>query len=54
VESVNRPADHASVRRLFGLAQDLDAGLTPQQVADEDFDLKSYVRARRSSVLSQT
>jgi 3-phenylpropionate/trans-cinnamate dioxygenase ferredoxin reductase subunit len=50
VESVNRPADHASVRRLFGLAQDLDAGLTPQQVADEDFDLKSYVRARQSGV----
>jgi 3-phenylpropionate/trans-cinnamate dioxygenase ferredoxin reductase subunit len=54
VESVNRPADHAAVRRLFGLAQDLDAGLSPQQVADEGFDLKAFVRARQSGDSSKT
>jgi 3-phenylpropionate/trans-cinnamate dioxygenase ferredoxin reductase subunit len=54
VESVNRPADHGAVRRLFGLAQDLDAGLTAQQVADEEFDLKACVRARQSAVASKT
>jgi 3-phenylpropionate/trans-cinnamate dioxygenase ferredoxin reductase subunit len=53
VDSVNHPADHAAVRRLFGLALDQDTGLTPEQVSDEDFDLKSYVRARQASALSQ-
>jgi 3-phenylpropionate/trans-cinnamate dioxygenase ferredoxin reductase subunit len=53
VDSVNHPADHAAVRRLFGLSLDRDTGLTPPQVADEDFDLKSFVRARQAGAPSQ-
>jgi 3-phenylpropionate/trans-cinnamate dioxygenase ferredoxin reductase subunit len=45
VESVNRPSDHMAVRRLFGVAPDLIAGLTLEQVTGEGFDLKSYVQA---------
>jgi 3-phenylpropionate/trans-cinnamate dioxygenase ferredoxin reductase subunit len=34
--SINRPADHLAVRKLLSL----DARLTPEQAADENFDLK--------------
>ncbi|MGH2693387.1 MAG: NAD(P)/FAD-dependent oxidoreductase [Actinomycetota bacterium] len=44
-ESVNRPADHMAVRLLTGAARDGDCELTPEQAADEAFDLKSYARS---------
>jgi 3-phenylpropionate/trans-cinnamate dioxygenase ferredoxin reductase subunit len=42
IESVNRPADHAHARRL------LTAGrrVTPEQAADESFDLRAAATAR--------
>ena len=43
VESVNRPGDHMSSRRLIGNR----IPLTPAQAADETFDLKSLAAAAR-------
>jgi 3-phenylpropionate/trans-cinnamate dioxygenase ferredoxin reductase subunit len=37
VDSINRPADHLAARRLIGMR----SPITPQQAADEAFDLKS-------------
>ncbi|WP_441234678.1 NAD(P)/FAD-dependent oxidoreductase [Bradyrhizobium sp. 930_D9_N1_4] len=37
IESVNRAGDHMFGRRLFGM----DRAITPEQAADESFDLKS-------------
>ena len=47
VESVNSPADHMVARRLLAAGADL----TPQQAADEGFDLKSHAvaSARRNA-----
>ncbi|MGY4336058.1 hypothetical protein ACVWW3_000964 [Bradyrhizobium sp. LM2.9] len=36
IESINRAGDHMFGRRLFGL----DRSITPEQAADESFDLK--------------
>src|SRR5690606_23475973 len=40
VESVNRPRDQRSARKMI-----LSAGITPEQVQDEKFDLKSALPA---------
>jgi 3-phenylpropionate/trans-cinnamate dioxygenase ferredoxin reductase subunit len=40
VESVNRPADHVVARRLLAG----DPELSPEQAADEDYDLRAHVR----------
>jgi 3-phenylpropionate/trans-cinnamate dioxygenase ferredoxin reductase component len=40
VESVNQTADHVVARRLLGG----DPGLTPEQAADESYDLRAHVR----------
>ena len=44
VESVNKAGDHALGRRLLAV----DAGLTPEQAADPDFDLRALVKRARS------
>ncbi|WP_028464528.1 NAD(P)/FAD-dependent oxidoreductase [Nisaea denitrificans] len=44
VESVNKAGDHALGRRLLAL----DAGLTPEQAADPDFDLRGLMKRARS------
>jgi 3-phenylpropionate/trans-cinnamate dioxygenase ferredoxin reductase component len=44
VESVNRPADHIVARRLLALA---DPGLSPDEAADESFDLRALIARRR-------
>lgn len=44
VESVNKAGDHALGRRLLSL----DAGLTPEQAADPDFDLRGLMKRARS------
>jgi 3-phenylpropionate/trans-cinnamate dioxygenase ferredoxin reductase subunit len=41
VESVNRPADHAIARRLLAG----QPGLTPEQAADEAYDLRAHARS---------
>lgn len=43
-ESVNRPGDHAAVRRLLGAQGRPADPLTPEQVADPKFDLKAMAR----------
>jgi 3-phenylpropionate/trans-cinnamate dioxygenase ferredoxin reductase component len=40
VESVNRPADHVVARRLLAG----DPGLSPDQAADESYDLRAHAR----------
>lgn len=42
VESVNSPADHMAARRLL----DQKLPLTPEQITDEDFDVKAYSKSR--------
>ncbi len=42
IDSVNRPADHMLGRRLIGSG----AALSPEQAADESFDLKGLLRPR--------
>ena len=37
IDSINRPAEHLAARRLIGMR----APITPQQAADESFDLKN-------------
>ncbi len=44
VESVNKAGDHALGRRLLAT----DAGLTPDQAGDPDFDLRALVKRARS------
>jgi 3-phenylpropionate/trans-cinnamate dioxygenase ferredoxin reductase subunit len=44
VESVNRPADHIVARRLLSAA---DPRLSPEQAADESYDLKAHMAPRR-------
>lgn len=44
VESVNKAGDHALGRRLLAL----DSGLTPEQAADPDFDLRGLMKRARS------
>ena len=44
IESVNKASDHALGRRLLAM----DAGLTPAQATDPDFDLRSLVKRSRS------
>ena len=46
VESVNRPVDYMAGRRLLGSNA---ASLTPQQAADEAFDLKVYATRHTSA-----
>jgi 3-phenylpropionate/trans-cinnamate dioxygenase ferredoxin reductase component len=41
VESVNRTADHVVARRLLAG----DPGLSPEQAADQDYDLRRHARA---------
>jgi 3-phenylpropionate/trans-cinnamate dioxygenase ferredoxin reductase subunit len=40
IESVNRPADHAIARRLLAAGRQV----TPDQAADESFDLRAAAR----------
>jgi 3-phenylpropionate/trans-cinnamate dioxygenase ferredoxin reductase subunit len=42
IESINKPADHAFARRLLATGR----GVTPQQAADESFDLRAAAMAR--------
>ena len=42
IESINRPADHAFARRLLAA----DRNITPEQAADESFDLRAAAMAR--------
>jgi len=42
VESINRPADHAHARRLLAAGR----MITPEQAADESFDLRAAATAR--------
>jgi 3-phenylpropionate/trans-cinnamate dioxygenase ferredoxin reductase subunit len=42
IESINKPADHAFARRLLAAGR----GVTPQQAADESFDLRAAAMAR--------
>jgi len=42
VESINRPADHAHVRRLLAAGRQI----TPEQAADAGFDLRAAATAR--------
>jgi 3-phenylpropionate/trans-cinnamate dioxygenase ferredoxin reductase subunit len=42
VESINRPADHAHARRLLAA----DRAITPEQAADDSFDLRAAATAR--------
>jgi 3-phenylpropionate/trans-cinnamate dioxygenase ferredoxin reductase subunit len=42
VESINRPADHAHARRLLAAGRQI----TPEQAADDDFDLRAAATAR--------
>jgi 3-phenylpropionate/trans-cinnamate dioxygenase ferredoxin reductase component len=42
IESINRPADHAVARRLFGAGRQV----SPQQAADDSFDLRAAAAAR--------
>jgi len=42
VESVNRPADHAHARRLLAAGRQV----TPEQAADDGFDLRAAASAR--------
>ena len=44
VESVNKAGDHALGRRLLAV----DAGLTPEQAGDPEFDLRALVKRARS------
>jgi 3-phenylpropionate/trans-cinnamate dioxygenase ferredoxin reductase component len=46
IESVNSPADHMVGRRLLAG----EAALSPQQAADEGFDLKAHAAAQRRPV----
>jgi len=43
VESVNRPADHIVARRLLAQA---DPNLSPEQAADESYDLRAHATRR--------
>jgi 3-phenylpropionate/trans-cinnamate dioxygenase ferredoxin reductase subunit len=45
VESVNRPADHVTARRLLAG----DPGLSPDQAADQSYDLRAHARRVASS-----
>jgi 3-phenylpropionate/trans-cinnamate dioxygenase ferredoxin reductase subunit len=45
VESVNRPVDHMSARKILARA----SGLTPAQAAEAGFDLKAYELATREA-----
>jgi 3-phenylpropionate/trans-cinnamate dioxygenase ferredoxin reductase subunit len=47
LESVNRPADQAPGRRLLALA---DAQLTPEQAADEAYDLRAHLKRRQAQL----
>ena len=42
VESINRPADHAHARRILAAGR----AVTPEQAADESFDLRAAATAR--------
>jgi 3-phenylpropionate/trans-cinnamate dioxygenase ferredoxin reductase subunit len=42
IESINKPADHAFARRLLAAGR----GITPQEAADESFDLRAAAMAR--------
>jgi len=42
VESINRPADHAHARRLLATGREV----TPEQAADDSFDLRAAATAR--------
>ena len=42
IESINKPADHAFARRLLAAGR----SVTPQQAADESFDLRAAAMAR--------
>ena len=42
VESINRPADHAHARRLLAAGR----AITPEQAADDSFDLRAAATAR--------
>jgi 3-phenylpropionate/trans-cinnamate dioxygenase ferredoxin reductase component len=44
IESINKPADHAFGRRLLAAGR----GVTPQEAADESFDLRAVAMARPS------
>jgi 3-phenylpropionate/trans-cinnamate dioxygenase ferredoxin reductase component len=44
IESVNRPADHAHARRILAAGRQV----TPEQAADESFDLRAAASARPS------
>ncbi len=44
IESINKPADHAFARRLLAAGR----GVTPQEAADESFDLRAAAMARPS------
>lgn len=49
VESINRPTDHMAARRLLATGR----ALTPEQAADEDFDLKTYSKDSRPRLFTQ-
>jgi 3-phenylpropionate/trans-cinnamate dioxygenase ferredoxin reductase subunit len=49
VESVNRPADHVVARRLLAG----EAALSPEQAADENYDLRAHARSLPSSSRAQ-
>jgi 3-phenylpropionate/trans-cinnamate dioxygenase ferredoxin reductase subunit len=42
IESINKPADHAFARRILAAGR----GVTPQQAADDSFDLRAAAMAR--------
>ena len=42
IELVNRPADHAQARRLLAAGRQV----TPEQAADDSFDLRAAATAR--------
>lgn len=42
IEFINKPADHAFARRLLAAGR----GVTPQEAADESFDLRAAAMAR--------
>lgn len=44
-ESFNRPADHLSARRLLSPTVPYHARLTPELLANPEFDLKAYAKA---------
>jgi 3-phenylpropionate/trans-cinnamate dioxygenase ferredoxin reductase subunit len=49
VESVNRPADHVVARRLLAS----EPALSPEQAADENYDLRAHARKLATSPRSQ-